>query len=90
MFRELVRIAKAGPQDGPADAGSISQSVADALVEHEANKSKNGDDCHDSGTGSKRKERAARTDIYEKDEKRSQNDKTGHGMEKYGKDKAQV
>ncbi|GKF59256.1 hypothetical protein Tco_0176042, partial [Tanacetum coccineum] len=27
------------------------------------------------------------TDISEKDEKRSQNDKTGHGMEKRGKDK---
>ncbi|GKA71301.1 hypothetical protein Tco_0777440, partial [Tanacetum coccineum] len=26
------------------------------------------------------------TDIQEKDEKRSQNDKTGHGMEKRGKD----
>ncbi|GKG51621.1 hypothetical protein Tco_0542005, partial [Tanacetum coccineum] len=31
------------------------------------------------------------TDIQEKDEKqRSQNDKTGHGLDKYGKDKAQV
>ncbi|GJV09902.1 hypothetical protein Tco_1351443 [Tanacetum coccineum] len=29
----------------------------------------------------------ARTDNEEKDEKRSQNDKTGHGMEKRGKDK---
>ncbi|GJS97555.1 hypothetical protein Tco_0804523 [Tanacetum coccineum] len=28
-----------------------------------------------------------RTDIYEKDEKRRQNDKTGHGTEKHGKDK---
>ncbi|GKB43967.1 hypothetical protein Tco_0888909 [Tanacetum coccineum] len=30
------------------------------------------------------------TDIYEKDEKRSQNDKTGHGMEKRGKDKVKT
>ncbi|GJV50741.1 hypothetical protein Tco_1446482 [Tanacetum coccineum] len=28
-----------------------------------------------------------RTDIYEKDEKQSQNDKTRHGTEKHGKDK---
>ncbi|GKB60436.1 reverse transcriptase domain-containing protein [Tanacetum coccineum] len=31
-----------------------------------------------------------RTDIYEKDEKRSQNDKTGHGTEKHGKDKVKT
>ncbi|GKF38261.1 hypothetical protein Tco_0118322 [Tanacetum coccineum] len=30
-----------------------------------------------------------KTDITQKDEKRSQNDKTGHGMEKHGKDKVQ-
>ncbi|GKA19659.1 putative reverse transcriptase domain-containing protein [Tanacetum coccineum] len=83
MFRELVRTAEAGPQDGPANAGSISsmskippkrttttttpmfdaaikalvaRSVADALAQHEANKSRNGDDSHDSRTGSRRTE----------------------------------
>ncbi|GKE18286.1 hypothetical protein Tco_1425863 [Tanacetum coccineum] len=87
MFKELVRTAKEGPQDGPADAGSsfvyftkispkrttatttpapmtnaqikelIAQGVADALAEIEANRtSKNGDDNHDSGIGSRRTE----------------------------------
>ncbi|GKB09377.1 putative reverse transcriptase domain-containing protein [Tanacetum coccineum] len=32
----------------------ISQGVVDALVEHEANRSRNGDDSHDSGTGVRR------------------------------------
>ncbi|GJZ33725.1 reverse transcriptase domain-containing protein [Tanacetum coccineum] len=38
----------------------ISQGVADALAEHEANRSRNGNDNHDSGNGSRRIERAAR------------------------------
>ncbi|GJW10635.1 putative reverse transcriptase domain-containing protein [Tanacetum coccineum] len=38
----------------------VAQSVADALAEHEANQSRNGDDNRDSGTGSRRIERAAR------------------------------
>nr|GEY51588.1 hypothetical protein [Tanacetum cinerariifolium] len=77
MFRELVRTAEAGPQDGPADKmppkkrttittntapmtdaaikALIAQGVADALAEIKPNKtSRNGDDNHDSGTGSRR------------------------------------
>ncbi|GJV21524.1 retrovirus-related pol polyprotein from transposon 17.6 [Tanacetum coccineum] len=43
----------------------ISQGVADALAEIEANiTSRNGDDSHDSGTGSRRTERAARECTY--------------------------
>ncbi|GKB17623.1 hypothetical protein Tco_0851546 [Tanacetum coccineum] len=42
----------------------VARSVADVLVEHEANRSKNGDDNHDSETGSKRTERAARECTY--------------------------
>ncbi|GJU76402.1 reverse transcriptase domain-containing protein [Tanacetum coccineum] len=43
----------------------IAQGVADALVEIEANRtSKNDDENHDSGTGSKRTERAARECNY--------------------------
>ncbi|GJY87116.1 hypothetical protein Tco_0501744, partial [Tanacetum coccineum] len=38
----------------------VARSVADALAEHEANRSRNGDDSHDSGTSSRRTERAAR------------------------------
>nr|GEV26270.1 hypothetical protein [Tanacetum cinerariifolium] len=34
----------------------VAQSVADALAEHEANRSKNGDDNHDSGSGGKRQD----------------------------------
>ncbi|GJW72458.1 putative reverse transcriptase domain-containing protein [Tanacetum coccineum] len=53
-FRELVRTAEAGPQDGPADDG-----VADALVEYEAHRSSgNGDDSHESRSA-RRTERAA-------------------------------
>nr|GEU51832.1 hypothetical protein [Tanacetum cinerariifolium] len=48
LQRELVCTAKTGPQDGPVDA------------EMKANKtSRNGNDSHDSGTGSSRTERAA-------------------------------
>ncbi|GJX23319.1 hypothetical protein Tco_0227764 [Tanacetum coccineum] len=42
----------------------VAQSVADALAEHEANRSRNGDDNHDSGTYSRRTERAARECTY--------------------------
>ncbi|GJS76269.1 reverse transcriptase domain-containing protein [Tanacetum coccineum] len=57
-----VRTAETGPQDGPADAGS---SFANALAEIKANRtSRNGDDSHDSGTGSRRTERAARECTY--------------------------
>nr|GEW33775.1 putative reverse transcriptase domain-containing protein [Tanacetum cinerariifolium] len=48
------------PQDGPADGG-----VTDVLAEIKANiTSRNGDDGHDSGTGSRRTERAARECTY--------------------------
>ncbi|GJV42374.1 putative reverse transcriptase domain-containing protein [Tanacetum coccineum] len=65
-FRELVRTSEAGPQDGPADAGSSRyQGVANALAEIEANRtSRNGDDNHNLGTGSRRTERAARECTY--------------------------
>ncbi|GKB91442.1 putative reverse transcriptase domain-containing protein [Tanacetum coccineum] len=54
-FRELARIRDARHQDGPADAGSSSQGVADALAEHKANrKSKNEDDSNESGSGGRR------------------------------------
>ncbi|GJX47236.1 putative reverse transcriptase domain-containing protein [Tanacetum coccineum] len=43
----------------------IAQGVADALAEIEANRtSRNGDDNHDSGTGSRRREQAARECTY--------------------------
>ncbi|GJY67425.1 putative reverse transcriptase domain-containing protein [Tanacetum coccineum] len=64
-FKELLRTAEARPQDGPADAGSTSQGVVDALAKIEANRtSRNGDDNHDSGTGSIRTERATRECTY--------------------------
>nr|GEU30549.1 hypothetical protein [Tanacetum cinerariifolium] len=87
-FRDLVRAAEAGLQDGPEDKmppkkrtttttitttpmidaqlkALIAQRVADALVEIEANKtSRNGDDNHDSGAGSRRTERPARECTY--------------------------
>ncbi|GJU54566.1 hypothetical protein Tco_1228280 [Tanacetum coccineum] len=42
----------------------VAQSVADVLAEHEANRSRNGDNSHDSGTGSRRTERVARECTY--------------------------
>ncbi|GJR01465.1 putative reverse transcriptase domain-containing protein [Tanacetum coccineum] len=42
----------------------VARSVADALAKHKDNISKNGDDNHDSGTGSRRIERAARKCTY--------------------------
>ncbi|GJR85634.1 hypothetical protein Tco_0209645 [Tanacetum coccineum] len=51
-FKELIRIAEVGPQDGPKDAGS--SCVADALAEHDADRSRNGDDSHDFGTSRRR------------------------------------
>ncbi|GJW20778.1 putative reverse transcriptase domain-containing protein [Tanacetum coccineum] len=51
-FKELICILEAGPLDGPEDT------VADALPKIKANRtSKNGDDSHDYGTGSRRTER---------------------------------
>nr|GFB44142.1 hypothetical protein [Tanacetum cinerariifolium] len=42
----------------------IAQRVADVLVERDATKSRNGEDIHDSGTGIRRTERAAREGTY--------------------------
>ncbi|GJZ24016.1 hypothetical protein Tco_0561475 [Tanacetum coccineum] len=42
----------------------ISQGVVDALAERDADRSRNGDDSHDSGMGSRRIERAARECTY--------------------------
>ncbi|GJZ45686.1 putative reverse transcriptase domain-containing protein [Tanacetum coccineum] len=42
----------------------VARRMADALAEHEANRSRNGDDSHDSGTGNRRTERAARECTY--------------------------
>ncbi|GJR40674.1 hypothetical protein Tco_1216358 [Tanacetum coccineum] len=52
------------PMSDVAIKALIAQSVADALEEHEANRSRNGDDNHDSGTGSRRTERAAHEYMY--------------------------
>nr|GEZ98678.1 hypothetical protein [Tanacetum cinerariifolium] len=60
-FRDLVRAVKAGPQDEPEDADR----VVDALAEIKANRtSRNDDDSHNSGTGSRRTEQAARECTY--------------------------
>ncbi|GKD27848.1 putative reverse transcriptase domain-containing protein [Tanacetum coccineum] len=48
--------------DDPKDAGS--SRVADALVERDAEKSRNGDDNHDSGTGVRRQAPVARECTY--------------------------
>ncbi|GJX47753.1 hypothetical protein Tco_0272943 [Tanacetum coccineum] len=42
------------PVSNAAIKALVALSVADALAEHEANRSRNGDDNHDSGTGSRR------------------------------------
>nr|GFC30048.1 hypothetical protein [Tanacetum cinerariifolium] len=42
----------------------VARSVADALEEQEANRSRNGDDNHDSGTSSRRIERAAQSVFH--------------------------
>ncbi|GJU06954.1 putative reverse transcriptase domain-containing protein [Tanacetum coccineum] len=53
------------PMTNAAIKQLIAQGVADALVEIEANRtSRNGDDNHDSGTGSRRTERSARECTY--------------------------
>ncbi|GJY47641.1 hypothetical protein Tco_0436704 [Tanacetum coccineum] len=53
--RDRASTIDTGHQDGPADAGRSSQGVADALVEHEANRNiRNRDDSHDSGSGRRR------------------------------------
>ncbi|GKA63320.1 hypothetical protein Tco_0762926, partial [Tanacetum coccineum] len=53
------------PMNNAAIKQLIAQGVVDALAETEVNKtSRNGDDSHDSGTGSRRTERAARECTY--------------------------
>ncbi|GKC25285.1 hypothetical protein Tco_1027435 [Tanacetum coccineum] len=42
----------------------VARSVADALAEHKANRSRNGDDSHDSGSGGKRQVPTARECTY--------------------------
>ncbi|GJZ93129.1 putative reverse transcriptase domain-containing protein [Tanacetum coccineum] len=54
----------ATPMTDAAIKALIAQGVADALVRHEANRSINEDDNHDSGNGSRRTERAARECTY--------------------------
>ncbi|GJZ29040.1 putative reverse transcriptase domain-containing protein [Tanacetum coccineum] len=58
-FRDLVRAAEARPHDGPEDVG-----VDDALTERDAEKSRNGDDSHDSGSGGRRRMPIARECTY--------------------------
>ncbi|GJW11063.1 putative reverse transcriptase domain-containing protein [Tanacetum coccineum] len=58
-FRDLVRAAEARPHDGPEDVG-----VDDALTERDADKSRNGDDSHDSGSGGRRRMPIARECTY--------------------------
>nr|GEZ04524.1 hypothetical protein [Tanacetum cinerariifolium] len=42
----------------------VAQTMADALAEHETNRSRNGDDSHDSGTSNRRIERTTRECTY--------------------------
>ncbi|GKA69157.1 reverse transcriptase domain-containing protein [Tanacetum coccineum] len=51
------------PMSDAAIKALVARSVADALAEHEANKSRNGDDSHDSRTGSRRTEHTTRDDL---------------------------
>ncbi|GJS47318.1 hypothetical protein Tco_0597439 [Tanacetum coccineum] len=57
-FRELVCTIKAGPQDGPTDAGSSSIFYGMLSIIEPV------EDNHDLGTGSRRTERAARECTY--------------------------
>ncbi|GJU95751.1 putative reverse transcriptase domain-containing protein [Tanacetum coccineum] len=50
------------PQDEPAEAGS--SCVAAVLAEHDADRSRNGDDSHDSGTGERRQASTVRACTY--------------------------
>ncbi|GKF51313.1 hypothetical protein Tco_0147780 [Tanacetum coccineum] len=52
------------PMSDAAIKALVARSVANALTKHEANRSRNGDDNHDSGTSSRRTERAAREYTY--------------------------
>ncbi|GKA01454.1 putative reverse transcriptase domain-containing protein [Tanacetum coccineum] len=59
-FRDLVRAAEVGPQDGQEDASR----VADALAERDADRSRNGNDSHDLGSDGKRRMPVARECTY--------------------------
>ncbi|GKB58194.1 hypothetical protein Tco_0914380, partial [Tanacetum coccineum] len=62
--RTTIRTTPAHMTDASIGA-LIAQGVADALAEIKANRtSRNGDDNHDLGTGSRRTERAARECTY--------------------------
>ncbi|GJV69007.1 putative reverse transcriptase domain-containing protein [Tanacetum coccineum] len=64
-FSDLVRATEAGLQDGLKDAGLTSPMVSvDALVERNANKSRNSDDSHDSGSDKRRRMPVARECTY--------------------------
>ncbi|GJU90119.1 putative reverse transcriptase domain-containing protein [Tanacetum coccineum] len=52
------------PMSDAATKALVAQSVADTLAKHEANRSRNGDDSHDSRAGSRRTERATRECTY--------------------------
>ncbi|GJY35347.1 putative reverse transcriptase domain-containing protein [Tanacetum coccineum] len=58
-FSDLVCATEAGLQDGLKDAG-----VVDALVERNANRSRNSDDSHDSGSDGRRGMHVARECTY--------------------------
>nr|GEY23381.1 putative reverse transcriptase domain-containing protein [Tanacetum cinerariifolium] len=64
-LRELERTRVAKRQDGPAESGSSSQGIADALADYQANGSSgNGHDSHDSGCGRRRTVCTARVYTY--------------------------
>ncbi|GKD67300.1 putative reverse transcriptase domain-containing protein, partial [Tanacetum coccineum] len=59
---QTLEAMEAARTNDPEDAGS--SRVDDALAEHEANRSRNGDDSHDSGTGIRRQVPVARECTY--------------------------
>ncbi|GJU84739.1 putative reverse transcriptase domain-containing protein [Tanacetum coccineum] len=59
---QTLEARKAIRTDDPEDAGS--SRVDDALAEHEANRSRNGDDSHDLGTGVRRQVPVSRECTY--------------------------
>ncbi|GKG36258.1 hypothetical protein Tco_0443936, partial [Tanacetum coccineum] len=63
-FEGVTATTTTAPMTNAAIKQLIAQEVADALAKIEAIRtSKNGDDSHDSGTGSRRTERAARDGL---------------------------
>ncbi|GJR32911.1 reverse transcriptase domain-containing protein [Tanacetum coccineum] len=52
------------PMSDAAIKALVARSVADALAEHEANRSRNGNDSHDSGSGGRRQVPTARECTY--------------------------